>query len=320
MSPAAFAALDVSLEQLCARAGVPLSSRWDTDDFFRLWTAAEAEFDGRDAGLRFGAGGVALGYGVAATVALHAADFRGALAALSRYKRLSCPERVDVEANGDEVRVCYRWLAATGLVPRLLVDTCMASLTELARVGTAGAVAPIRVELARAPMDEALLRRHFGCPVVFSATHDAMVFKRAALEVPFVTADGGAFARVLQRFEQQLAAGVGFSGLLGELRLTIARQLSEGRSPSVDAVARRMHLSRRTLQRRLDESGTHFQQQLAEVRRLTASRLLANTELDTVAIALLLGFVEPNSFTRAFRTWERTTPLRWRERQRGCAA
>jgi transcriptional regulator GlxA family with amidase domain len=51
------------------------------------------------------------------------------------------------------------------------------------------------------------------------------------------------------------------------------------------------------------------------VRRTTASRLLANTELDTVAIAMMIGFVEPNSFARAFRAWERTTPLRWRERQ-----
>lgn len=46
-----------------------------------------------------------------------------------------------------------------------------------------------------------------------------------------------------------------------------------------------------------------------------ASRLLAATELDTVAIAMLLGFVEPNSFARAFRGWERTTPMRWRERE-----
>jgi len=80
-------------------------------------------------------------------------------------------------------------------------------------------------------------------------------------------------------------------------------------------VARRLRVSSRTLQRRLDECRTSFQQQLAGVRRTTASRLLANTELDTVAIAMLLGFVEPNSFARAFRAWERTTPLRWRERK-----
>lgn len=116
-------------------------------------------------------------------------------------------------------------------------------------------------------------------------------------------------------FEKRLADGEGFSGLVGEVRVTIARQLSEGRQPSIAAVARRLSIGSRTLQRRLDEGRTSFQQQLADVRRATASRLLANTELDPVAIALLLGFAEPNSFARAVRRWEQTTPLRRRERQ-----
>jgi AraC-like DNA-binding protein len=45
---------------------------------------------------------------------------------------------------------------------------------------------------------------------------------------------------------------------------------------------------------------------------VAARRLLENTELEPIDIAFLLGFAEPNSFTRAFRLWERTTPLRWR--------
>ncbi|MGZ6089356.1 MAG: helix-turn-helix domain-containing protein, partial [Polyangiales bacterium] len=57
-----------------------------------------------------------------------------------------------------------------------------------------------------------------------------------------------------------------------------------------------------------------YQEQLDHVRRTSARRLLANTELHPVDIAFLLGFEEPNSFTRAFRSWERTSPMRWRER------
>ena len=143
----------------------------------------------------------------------------------------------------------------------------------------------------------------------------AMVFDRAALGVPFVGSKEGAFAHVLAGLERRIAEGKGFCGLVGELRQAIARQLSEGRSPSIAAVARGLRLSSRTLQWRLDEHNTSFQQQLAGVRHTTAARLPENTELDPVAIAMLLGFAEPNSFTRAFRTWERTTPLRWRQRQ-----
>ena len=97
--------------------------------------------------------------------------------------------------------------------------------------------------------------------------------------------------------------------------VTIARQLSEGRRPSLAAVAGRLDLSTRTLQRRLHELGTSFQEQLAGVRRITASRLLVATNLDAVAISMLVGFDEPNSFARAFRHWERTTPTRWRDQR-----
>lgn len=73
-----------------------------------------------------------------------APDFRWALAALSRYKRLTCSELVEVEVSADAAAVRYPWLQTTSEVPRVLVDTVMVSLRELAREGTAGRVAPVR--------------------------------------------------------------------------------------------------------------------------------------------------------------------------------
>lgn len=306
---------DLPFARLFKRAGVEPSNRWITSDFFRIWEAAEQEFDDRSAGLSFGAKGMTSGYGIASIVALHAPDFRAALSTLARYKRLTCPELIEVETQHNETTVRYRWLQAPSQAPRLLVDMTMASLRELARVGTGSKISPTRLELSRPPMDHELLRGHFGCPVVFGAMSDAMVFERTALDVAFVTADGDAFARILKGLDHELAEGAAYPAQIAELRVAIARQLSEGRQPSIAAVAGRLNVSKRTLQRRLDACKTSFQQQLAEVRRTIAGRLLANTQFDTVAIALLLGFVEPNSFARAFRTWEKETPLRWRQRK-----
>lgn len=300
-------------ELLCERARVEPSATLRTDAFFRLWWAAEQAITDRAVGLRLGAEGIQRGYSVAGRVALHAPDLRSALAALGRYKRLTCPETVEVECDAGEARVRYRWLQADGEVPRLLVDLTLASLLQLTVRGTGGRVTPMRVELARQTMDVSLLQEHFACPVVFGAPHDAMVFEASALDVPFVSADGGAFARLVDGLEARLRAGQGYVETAADVRVAIARQLSEGRRPTLEAVARRMTMSVRTLQRRLDAGETSFQVELAAVRRTTACRLLANTDLDSVAIAMLLGFVEHNSFARAFRQWERTTPLRWRE-------
>lgn len=304
---------DIQFESLCRRAGVGPSGPWSTDAFFAIWTAADEALHDPSAGLRFGAEGISAGYGVASIVALHATDFRRALSALARYKRLTCPETVEVEANHEVAVVRYRWLEATGAVPRLLVDMTLASLMQLAVVGSGGIVRPIRIELARREAHADVLREHFGCPIVFSADHDCMVFDAKALDTAFMSADGPAFERVLGDLEARLAEGDGYSGLVGSVRTAIARQLSQGREVNIAAVSRRMNLSTRTLQRRLEATSTSFQEQLNGVRRTTASRLLANTALDPVAIAMLLGFEEPNSFARAFRAWEHTTPLRWRQ-------
>lgn len=312
LPPHAAVALAVPIEQLCARAGIALGGNWTTAEFFRLWTEAEDCTDDRAAGLRFGAGGIAGGYGVAGIVALHAPDLRAALAALGRYKRLTCPELVEVACEGEEVHVRYLWIQATGVVPRLLTDMTLAALYEMVRQGTDGKFAPRRVELARRPADTALLSEHFGCPVVFGADRDAMVFDRSALSARFVTADGATFSRVLTGLESRLNEGAGYSAIVGEVRLAIAGLLGEGRGAVVAAVARRLRVSARTLQRRLSVDGTNFQQQLAGVRRTLSHRFLAETDLDVVAVAMLLGFVELNSFTRTFRRWECTTPARWR--------
>lgn len=314
VSPRALAGAGISLEQLCERAGVAPATQWVTDDFFKLWTAADRDIDDRAAGLRFGVDGVAGGYSVAAVVGLHAPDFGHALAAISRYKRLTCPELVEIDTQSTEVAVRYRWLQATGDVPRLLVDMTMASLREIARRGTAGQVAPVRLELTRRPADHELLRDHFGCEVRFGAPCNAMVFERAALDVALITADGEAFSRLIEGLERQIAQTQAIPALVGELRIAIARQLSEGRRASVTEISRRLGLTSRTLQRRLAEQATSFHHELSAVRRTTASRLLANTDLDAVAISMLVGFAEPNSFSRAFRAWEKTTPSHWRER------
>jgi len=77
-------------------------------------------------------------------------------------------------------------------------------------------------------------------------------------------------------------------------------------------VADALHLSPRTLQRRLGDAGTSYQQLLDQVRHHLARRLLDATDLDVGEIAFLLGFEELNSFNRAFRQWEGATPARWR--------
>ena len=75
-----------------------------------------------------------------------------------------------------------------------------------------------------------------------------------------------------------------------------------------------MHLSQRTLQRRLQEENSSFQQLLDETRRELAVQYLAQPDRSLLEIAYLLGFADPSNFFRAFRRWFGTTPGEYRSR------
>ena len=72
-------------------------------------------------------------------------------------------------------------------------------------------------------------------------------------------------------------------------------------------------MSVRTLQRKLAEAGSSFQQVLDGARYALAQDYLRQRELSLVDIAFLLGFQEQSAFTHAFREWSGMNPSSWRE-------
>lgn len=83
--------------------------------------------------------------------------------------------------------------------------------------------------------------------------------------------------------------------------------------PTVDAVAARMKLSTRSLQRRLMAQGVSFRDKLMQVRHERALGLLRDTNLDVSDIAHRLGYMESSNFTRAFKTWAGQSPSQMRQ-------
>jgi AraC-like DNA-binding protein len=278
-----------------------------TAEYFAFWRGLAARDARPELGLQLG--DAVFGRSLASEAALQAPTLGDAFRTIGRYKRLCCPEDVIVEVRGGEASVRCDWVLATGDVPALLVDAIFASYMRLAAHATGDRAAPLRIELSRRRRHPLALRAHFKCSVVFGAAHDRIVFSASALALPLVTANRQAYERLVPGLEAKLADK---RTLVGEVRIAIARTISAGARPSVETIAGRLDTTPRTLQRRLSAARTTFQHQVDDVRRVAARRLLGNTELEPIDIAFLLGFAEPNSFARAFRLWERTTPLRWR--------
>lgn len=123
---------------------------------------------------------------------------------------------------------------------------------------------------------------------------------QAQMEVRFT------FTRFRQ-FSEAAAEEAGDECLGLHVVQTLTESLREGR-PTLVHVARRMHMSERTLQRRLVDAGTSFQELLDGTRRTLARAYLADPRLSLAEVAYRLGYADLRAFVRGFKRWTGTTP------------
>ena len=84
---------------------------------------------------------------------------------------------------------------------------------------------------------------------------------------------------------------------------SVLTELIPGGRCTADDAAEKLGTSKRSLQRRLKEESTNFQQQLNHTRELLAKYYIAHTKMNTEDIAFLLGYQDINSFLRAVTLW-----------------
>lgn len=95
------------------------------------------------------------------------------------------------------------------------------------------------------------------------------------------------------------------------LSAIVALRLLEGRA-DIEGTARMAGMSVRSLQRRLMQKGHTYREVVSATRKARALSLLRETELPIVEIAILLGYEDHASFTRAFHSWIGCSPQAYR--------
>ena len=100
---------------------------------------------------------------------------------------------------------------------------------------------------------------------------------------------------------------------MARCRASLLEQLSSGEL-SEEEMAQQLHMSRRTLQRKLADAETTYQQLVDETRRDLALRYIENPHHSITDITFMLGFSQQSAFTRAFRRWTGTAPSEYRLR------
>ena len=152
-------------------------------------------------------------------------------------------------------------------------------------------------------------RRFFHMLPRFDAEQSALVFPAGLLRQPLPGADPILRKLMEDRIrELQLRAD---DDLLAQLR-RLLRVMITSPDCSLAAVARRIGVHGRTLNRELAAQGTSFLRLREETRYGAACQLLEKTRTPAWEIAAILGYTSASAFTRAFRRWSGAAPAEWR--------
>ncbi|WP_050516063.1 helix-turn-helix domain-containing protein [Dickeya chrysanthemi] len=288
--------------------------RLDPENFFKLWVAIEAESMSVNADIP-----VALQIAKVMSsdwfdpelfAALCSANMRCALDRMATYVRLIAPMIIKIDCSGVHTTVSIDFMDNTRPPPDVFLIFKLVFFIQLARLATRTLVQPLRVgwPLAMETQRDHVLayEAFFGVPVTNSPLA-TLVFLTEDMERPFLTENHKMWLFFEPSLRQRLADLDQRAGMSERVHSTLLEALPAG-DVSMQIVSRKLAVSTRTLQRRLQNEGTSFQQILDNVRQSLALHYLRNTNMSSAEISFLLGFEDSNSFARAFQSWTGKTP------------
>ncbi len=238
-----------------------------------------------------------------------------AMLAYQRYERLFYGvDLAEIGMEGDQIEI--RWQPGEMGLGALHDAVAISALVTFLRRQVENPPPPSRIAFTHpAPLSEVERQAYetfFGCPVYFGDSHTRVRFPMAYLAIPMPHSDPG-LRTLLDRQAQALLLALPDSDAFDRaLQQTLLKLLPDA-SATLPRAARELHVSVRTLQRRLDARGLTWQQLLDRMREQLARQYLADRALTLSDIALLLGFSEQSAFTRAFRRWTKETPAQVRK-------
>ena len=161
----------------------------------------------------------------------------------------------------------------------------------------------------RSPSNPRALHKFFRAPLQFDSDESAIVFERHWLDQPIPRVPPGMRrqAAALER-EQRRALT---ADLPATVRLLMRKELVCG-DITMDRVAGRLGMHRRSLDRHLKQHGVSYRELKESVQSQMACQLLLDTKMQVRHVADALLFSSAANFATAFRRWTGLTPTEYR--------
>ncbi len=303
---------------LCTQAGIDLQAlqqphtRVDVDRVSHLWELAVARHGnpalGLDRNLTARYGNVDLvGYALAS-----GPDLLTGFRHLERHMAvISDATTFALQSDPRGYWLVLSHIGATRPIPRQRVEYAVLTLLTLCHWLTRRELTPLAVELITPPpADDTPHRAAFGLLPRFGQPANRFLLADVDLRSPIPTHNPSLWALHERLVETELDQ-LGQTLTSTRVRTEIARILHLG-EPRREDVAARLHLTDRTLQRRLQAESVCYQQLLDDTRCELARQYLANERHSLADIADLLGFADTSNLFRACKRWFGMPPGQYR--------
>jgi AraC-like DNA-binding protein len=307
-----FKDMDISLEEALAYANLPpaLFSQQkiylSPAQYFQLWHGIEAASNGAELPLKFAQAMTLESFDVPIYAAICSRNLNAALERLKEYKPLIGPMLLDISKTTKITTATISCYGYADALPKCYALSEAVFFTQLSRLATRKRIVPRAVTLPALPDKVKPYEDYFGCPLSVSS-ETSISFDANDANQPFLTSNQDMLNFFDTELQQRLKSVLAYSSTRERVTTELIKLLPQGES-SIELVAQRLAMSKRSLQRKLSEEKVSFKGLLQEVRQELADYYLSKTNMPMIEIAFLLGFQESNSFARAYHTWTGNTP------------
>ena len=216
------------------------------------------------------------------------------------------------DETGDGVEVSSSAVSHDDNVNRVAEDARAAIIADLCRTAGADTVNPLRVCFTYP--EPTIPTRHaevFRCPIVFDAPEWKVSFRNVDADAPFL-ASNRELARSNDQVLEQMSSKLRPDTLVSQVKLAILDELPSGTPPN-ERIAKLVGMSTRSLQRKLSEEHTSYNDLLTDVGQDLAEHDVRDPHIPVTEIGFMLGFSDGSAFSRAFKRWTGKSPVAARQ-------
>lgn len=310
---------DAELDAICRELGLTREQLAQTDAKISLekcvkaWNIALRQTNDPFLGLHMGNTTTPSLVGMVGYLAETSPDLLTAYQHVQQYNlAVTNATQFSVEVHGDAlhyyVEPIKAWYMLSEEAARQIVEHSMSTSVHVAKLFTGKIIHPIKVMLRfPRPKDTTTYQQVLKCEPSFGQDCNCIVYRLRDMKLPVVGYNPVLNRMFKELLEKQLANIEQQESFASEVRRAILHNFDEA-LPQLADVVQYLHISPRTLQRRLQEEGTSFQQIFESVKLELATGMLRKPNLTVNEIAYKLGYAEPSVFRRAFKKWTGMSP------------